>query len=81
MQETAARSELFSRADTIKASYQAREPRATDIGHALPEEDRREIQQQTDEQEEYLDKIDQAVGALRIMSEASHCHYRRPMGA
>ncbi|GAB4817629.1 hypothetical protein N2152v2_004675 [Parachlorella kessleri] len=70
--ETAARSELFSRADTVKASYQAREPKGMDIGHALPEEDRREIQQQTDEQDEYLDKIGQAVGALRIMSEEMH---------
>jgi hypothetical protein len=35
------------------------------------DEDRQEIQQHTDEQDEYLDKIHLAVQGLRVMSEVS----------
>lgn len=63
--QEAARSELFDNSARIKAiQEERRRPKATDIGLELPEEDRREIQAHTDEQDEYLDRVGQAVSTL-----------------
>ncbi|KAL4432230.1 hypothetical protein ABPG77_005992 [Micractinium sp. CCAP 211/92] len=68
--EKGGRQELFARADTIRAERHG--PRSTDIGAGLPEEDRQEIQQETQQQDALLDQIGDAVQELHAMSKELH---------
>ncbi|KAI7838234.1 hypothetical protein COHA_007981 [Chlorella ohadii] len=64
--EPAARQELMEQAAAVKAAR--RGAKATDIGLGLPDEDRQEIQRETDQQDEILDRIGDAVSGLHAMA-------------
>lgn len=68
--EEAARSELMTFAQQARLRREAK--KATDIGLDLPEDDRMEIQTETRTQDDVINKIDTAVGTLKLMSIEIH---------
>lgn len=61
--EHAARAELFGRIGRQETGHQQE-----GIGHGLPAADRDELQEQTEEQDQIIDRIGTTVDTLRIMS-------------
>lgn len=71
MQEEAARSELFAARLAKKQNGFLKHESTiipTVIGYGLPSEDAREIQEETRQQDEYIERIGTAVDTLKVMS-------------
>ena len=64
MQQAAARSELFAKAPGKADNYDD----ASGLGYGLPETDQLELKQETQLQDQNIDRIGSAVDTLRVMS-------------